>query len=325
MTAEAMTQSSPLDLRVHAITFEAEGVLTIEFRDPLGRPLPRFSAGAHIDVALPNGISRSYSLINPQTESDRYVIGVGRDPASGGGSAYLCETLRPGQMLPVASPRNTFALVEDAPLSVLIAGGIGITPIWSMVRQLESLGRPWRLYFATKTRRQAAFLAPILELEKHKPGRVVVTFDHEPGGAMLDIPAIIAGCAPQAHLYCCGPSGMLRAFEVASAARPPSTVHMEFFTSDQARASGGFEVVLARSGKTVQVAPGQSILDALLAEGLQLAYSCREGVCGTCETEVLEGLPDHRDAVLSKRERDSNRNMMICVSGCLNGRLVLGL
>lgn len=118
---------------------------------------------------------------------------------------------------------------------------------------------------------------------------------------------------------------MLRAFEAATAGRHPSTVHMEFFTADAARATGSFEVVLARSGKTVHIPPGQSILDTLLADGLRLAYSCREGVCGTCETDVLDGQPDHRDVVLSKRERASNRKMMICVSGCLNGRLVLGL
>jgi vanillate O-demethylase ferredoxin subunit len=315
-----------LNVRVHLVRTEAEDARSLELRAPDGADLPPFTAGAHLDVHLPGGMSRSYSLTNPQSERHRYVITVNRDAASRGGSRHMCEVVRPGEMLQINAPSNTFQLREDAEQSVLLAGGIGITPLWCMIQRLEQLGKPWRLYYAARTRPKMAFLGELQQLEQRAPGRVTFNFDHEPGATMFDIAAIVREQPPSAHLYCCGPTGMLKAFEAATQGRAPETVHLEYFTSDVAPAQqGGFEVVLARSKKTIRIEPGQTILQAVLALGMNVPRSCTQGVCGTCDTAVLEGIPDHRDTVLSKRERESNKKMMICCSGSLSERLVLDL
>jgi len=315
-----------LNVRVHLVRTEAEDARSFELRAPDGADLPPFTAGAHLDVHLPGDISRSYSLTNPQSERHRYVITVNRDAASRGGSRHMCEVVRTGEMLRINAPSNTFQLREDAEQSVLLAGGIGITPLWCMIQRLEELKRPWRLYYASRTRPKMAFLRELRELEQRAPGRVTLNFDHEPGAVMFDIAEIVREQSPSAHLYCCGPTGMLKAFEAATEGRAPETVHLEYFTSDVAPAQqGGFEVVLARSKKTIRIEPGQTILQAVLALGMNVPRSCTQGVCGTCETAVLEGIPDHHDTVLSKRERESNKKMMICCSGSLSERLVLDL
>ena len=314
-----------IPVRVHAITYEAVGILSFEFRPLAGGDLPAFTAGAHFDVLMPGGAQRSYSLINPPTETGRYVIAVNRDPESRGGSSFLCEKVRPGDVLEITPPSNSFALVEAAERSVFIAGGIGITPLWCMIQHLEVLGRPWRLYYAARTRAKTAFLTYLERLEAVDPGRVVLTFDHEPGYAMLDLTEVIAEQPPGTHFYCCGPVGMLKAFEAAAEDRDPDQIHVEYFSASQPVAAGGFEVVLARSGAAIWIPPDKTILEMLLAAGHIVPHSCTEGVCGTCETIVLEGLPDHRDNVLSKRERASNKKIMICRSGCLGQRLVLDL
>ena len=314
-----------MQVRVHAVRYEADGVFSFELRSLDASPLPGFTAGAHIDLGLPDGLNRSYSLINPQGERDKYVIAVNKDPESRGGSKYLCEKVQPGAVLEISAPSNNFELVETAPLSVLIAGGIGITPLRCMVHRLESLQRAWRLYFAARTQNRAAFLQDFRRLEEASPGRVKITFDHEPGNEVLNLAAIVKGQPAGAHFYCCGPTGMLKAFEDATRPLPPETVHVEYFSSDVPKAKGGFEVVLARANKTIQVKPDQTILAALAEHGVNVASSCREGVCGTCETVVLEGIPDHRDKVLSPRERASNKRMMICCSGSIGNRLVLDI
>jgi ferredoxin-NADP reductase len=314
-----------LELRVHAITFEADGILSFDLRATDGRNLPPFTAGAHLDVHIGPEMERSYSLTNLQDERHRYVIAVSRDAASRGGSRYMCDTVRTGELLRIRPPSNTFALNETAKESVFIGGGIGITPLLGMIRRLESLGAPWTLHYAARTRHLTAFRSEFAALERAKPGRVHITFDHEPGHAKLDLAAIVAAASPQAHFYCCGPTGMLQAFEAAAAGRSPDNVHTEYFSPTQAAARGGFEVVLKRSNKTVFIPPDKSILQTLLDEGYRIAHSCTEGVCGTCETRVLEGIPDHRDTVLSARERASNKMMMICCSGVKSGQLVLDI
>jgi tetrachlorobenzoquinone reductase len=312
-------------VRVHAIRYEADGVLSFELRALDGRQLLDFTAGAHIDIHLPTGLTRSYSLINAQGECDKYMIAVNRDPQSRGGSQYLCERVRPGDVFEISAPTNNFELFEAAPLSVLIAGGIGITPIWCMTQRLESLRRPWRLYFAARTRERAAFVRDMMRLEQAVPGRIEITFDHAPGYQMLDLATIVNAQPAGTHFYCCGPTGMLKAFEDATRLLPPELVHVEYFSSDLPKAQGGFDVILARAKKTIRVRPDQTILAALLENGVEVPRSCTEGVCGTCETVVLEGIPDHRDKVLSQRERDSNRKMMICCSGSIGDRLVLDI
>jgi vanillate O-demethylase ferredoxin subunit len=296
--------------------------------------LPAVAAGAHIDVHLPNGLVRQYSLMDPG-ESQRYRIGVHRDPASRGGSECMHETLRVGDRLTIGIPRNNFPLAEDAAHSVLIAGGIGITPIIGMVRRLTALGRSWTLYYCTRTEKRAAFLEELKALAVAAPqGELHCVFDQEPGNAMLDLAAVVqrheSGQGGGAHFYCCGPAGLLRGFEQATAALPAERVHVEYFAAPaNADAAGAetkaFSVTLARSGKTIEIPADKSILDVLLEHGVSVLNSCREGVCGSCETNVLAGEPDHRDAVLGPGERAANRTMMLCVSRCKSASLTLDL
>ncbi len=312
-----------LSLLVKSITFEAEDVVSLDLRPEGGGPLPPFSAGAHIDLELGPGLTRSYSLANPQEERHRYVIGVQKDAASRGGSLFIHDRVRVGQVLGASMPRNNFPLVEDAAETILFAGGIGITPVWCMVQRLTALGRPWRLHYAVRTRRRAAFLDRITALGT---AGFHLHVDDEADGRVFDLAPIVADAPPGAQLYCCGPSPMLAAFEAATASRPAETVHTEYFAAKEpVAAKGGFAVVLARQGRTIFVPEGATIIDALRDNGIDAPHSCLEGVCGTCETTVLDGIPEHRDLVLSARERASNRTMMICCSGCQGDRLVLDL
>ena len=308
-----------MQLRIKSATWEVPDIVSYELRDPDGGELPPFTAGAHIDLTLPNGLIRSYSLINPQSERLRYVIAVQKDRASRGGSKWVHENFRVGDLVTIAGPRNNFALDESARASLFIAGGIGITPILSMIARLSALGRPWELVYCARTRAAAAF-ADTLQ------GNVRFNFDQEPGGCLPDIAALVAAAPPEAHLYCCGPLPMLAAFESATAHVPRERVHVEYFTArEPAAVEGGFKVVLAKSGREFVVPPGKTILDTLLEAGLDIPYSCTEGVCGTCETKVLEGIPDHRDLILTEEERAAGKTMMICCSGAKTEKLVLDL
>lgn len=313
-----------MQLMIRSRRMEAEDVVSLELVDECGEPLPPFTAGAHIDLVLGNGCSRSYSLVNDPAERDRYVIAVNKDPASRGGSRYVHEVLQAGQSIEVRGPRNNFELVENAPLVVLFAGGIGVTPLRCMIQRMEALGRPWMLHYAARSRVRCAFLDEVAALEARHSGRVHLHFDDEAGGRPMDIAARIAASPADAHLYCCGPNPMMRAFEAATAGRPPETVHVEYFTAQHdAACAGGFQVVLARSQRTVFVKKGQSILDTLLDAGVDVANCCREGVCGTCQTTVIDGQPDHRDSYLTPPERKNS--MMVCCSGSLSDKLVLDL
>jgi ferredoxin-NADP reductase len=314
-----------LNVRVHGIQCQADDIFTFELR-PLGDArLPPFTAGSHIEILMRNGLERSYSLVNPQHETHRYVVAVAKDPQSRGGSEFMCEILRPGHELQVTSPSNNFALVEDAANTVLIAGGIGITPIWSMLQRLKQINRSWDLFYTARSRKRTAFLAELLELQSQYPDRINLIFDEEPNFSRFDLETIVRRQIPGAHFYCCGPAGLLTAFERATAGMDPATIHIERFSAEQAPARGGFEVTLAKSRRSFRIPVDKTILEVLLSEGIEVNRSCMEGVCGTCETLVLEGIPDHRDSVLSKREREANKVMMICCSGSKTGKLVLDL
>lgn len=316
-----------LDLRVRAITWEADGILGFELAPATPNTLlPAFDAGAHVDLHLGNGLIRSYSLLNAPGERHRWCFAVNRDAASRGGSRFMHESMRPGQIVTVGLPRNNFPLVVDAAHSVFIAGGIGITPVLGMIRRLTALGRRWRLHYAARTRETAAFVPVLSALAEQAGAELDIRYDREPGAQPLDLGTIVATLPEDAHVYCCGPLGMLAAFEAATAALPRERVHVEYFAAKDAPATGGgFEVKLARSGRSVAVAAGQSILDALIAIGIEPPNSCREGVCGTCETRVLCGTPDHRDLVLSEAEKAAGDRMMICCSGAKTPSLELDL
>lgn len=313
-----------IEVRIAAIGIEAADVKSYDLRPVDGGMLPPFTAGAHVDVRLPNNMQRSFSLHNPQGERNRYVIAVGLDRNSRGGSRFMHQALRVGDRLTVSPPRNNFELDETAPHSVLIAGGIGITPLWCMVQRLEELRRPWTLHYCARTRDRAAFVNALQALPPNSSGHVHFNFDEEPGGKMLDMAELLKDADPAHHYYCCGPLPMLAAFEAAAAALPRGHVHVEYFTAKDAPATaGGFTVVLARSGRTVQISAGKTILETLLGLGMDVPFACEMGTCATCETRVIEGVPDHRDVVLSPEEKASNSVMMICCSGSIGDRLVL--
>jgi ferredoxin-NADP reductase len=315
-----------MQVRVKRISYEAESINSYELVAPEGGDLVRFTAGSHVDLHLSNGMIRSYSLINDQSERSRYVIAINKDAASRGGSSYIHETLRAGSLIMISHPKNNFALAENANHSVLVAGGIGITPLLSMIRRLGALRRSWELYYATRTRSAAAFLDELNSLAFDATAKLHLHFDEEVSGRMLDLLAIIRTASADAHLYCCGPIAMLEAFEAATANRPPEQVHVEYFKAkEKPAAEGGFRVKLARSNRTITVEPGKTILNALLDAGIAVNFSCTEGICGTCETRVIEGIPDHRDLFLGKEDHAANNTMMICCSGSKSSTLVLDL
>lgn len=312
------------------MTWEAQSIMGIDLVPlPPMRSLPAFSAGAHVDLHLdtPQGsLVRSYSLLNDPRETHRYCLGVNRDANSRGGSSHVHAALRVGDCLTISSPRNHFPLDETAPHHVFIAGGIGITPMLSMIARSQALGTPWTLYYAARSREHAAFLERFESEAGRAGGQVVLNFDQEPGGKLLDLKAVVADLPAGAHVYCCGPIPMLQAYEEATAGLPPERVHKEYFAAQQAPASdGGFTVELARSRKTVQVPAGKTILDCLIEIHAEPPHSCREGVCGTCEVKVLSGTPEHRDVVLSDSEHAANDRMMVCCSGSRSPTLVLDL
>ena len=320
-----MSSTPSIEVRVQSTRWEAEGIVSLELVRTDGAMLPAFAAGAHIDMELPNGISRSYSLMNDPTETHRYVVAVNRDPASRGGSKFIHDALRCGDRLQISAPGNNFPLEESAGHTVLFAGGIGVTPLLCMARRLQALGRSWEIWYSARSRSVAACIDALMALDAAAGGnRVHLNFDQAPGGRMLDLEALVGACAPDTHVYCCGPLPMLAAFEKACAARDQATVHVEYFSSaTPVAAEGGYTVVLSRSGRSIEVTPGKTILDAMLDSDIDVPYSCMEGVCGTCELRVIEGLPDHRDLVLSKEERAANKSLMVCCSGSLTPRLVL--
>jgi tetrachlorobenzoquinone reductase len=314
------------EVRVKRISYEAENVNSYELVAPRGGELVPFTAGSHIDLHLPSGMIRSYSLVNDQSERHRYVVAVNKDKESRGGSQFVHDNIRAGDLITISHPRNNFALCEDAAHSVLIAGGIGITPLLSMVRRLEQIGRPWELFYAARSRLAAAFLDELGALKPNVHLNLHVDVDDERSGRVFDLAGIVAKAPVDAHLYCCGPVPMLEAFERATAGRAGDHVHVEYFQAKEAPAiEGGFEVRLARSKRTIAVEAGKTILDALLDAGIAANYACAEGVCGTCETRVLEGMPDHRDQFLSKEEQVANATIMICCSGSKSRTLVLDL
>lgn len=314
-------------VRIRSIHWEATDVCSFVLEAHAGTALQLFDPGAHIDLKLPNGLMRSYSLSH-QRDDGRYRITVARDPNSSGGSALLTEHLRPGDTFVITDARNTFPLFEGAPLSVFIAGGIGITPFVSMIQQLNAGGHTWRLHYCVRTRDRAALLGELETLASVGDGEVVLNIDQEPGGITLDLPEVINMLGTADHVYCCGPTGMLDAFRGAcqAAAIPDERIHYEYFKSNVAAASeGGFDLVLARAGKTIRVAEGQTILQTLLAHGFDIPFSCEEGVCGSCETGVLAGEPEHRDLILTEAERAAGRTMMVCCSGSKSAKLTLDI
>jgi ferredoxin-NADP reductase len=312
--------------KLKGVTQEAEDICVLEFGAADGAPLAPFSAGAHIDLHLANGLVRSYSLVNSPTEHHRYVIGVKKEAEGRGGSRFIHEQLHVGDVIEIGVPRNNFSLREEAGRSVLIAGGIGVTPLACMSRRLEELGKPWELHYAARDRSSAGFVPQLGAFGPKVNFYFPTEFYASSRATRIDIADIVHRAPPDAHIYCCGPRSMLSAFEAAVAGRAADQIHVEFFSNTEPfDTEGGFEVMLAKSGETIEVPSGKTILDVLLARGIDAPYSCLEGVCSSCETRVISGIPEHRDLILTTQERAAGDRMMICCSRSKSRTLVLDL
>jgi vanillate O-demethylase ferredoxin subunit len=318
-----------MTLRVAKKWRETADICSFELVDPQGRQLPPFTAGAHIDVETAPGVVRQYSLCNAPQRRDVYQIGVLREPASRGGSTAMIDQVAVGQDIRVSEPRNHFELDPSARHSVLIAGGIGVTPILCMAERLSNVGEPFEMHYAARTRDSAAFLERIAAAPFADKARL--HFDDGPRAQRLDIDAVLADPSPGAHLYVCGPGGLIEAVLKTAKAKgwPDSRVHREFFAplasaADQADPEG-FEVKLASSGQVFAVPADKTIVQVLADQGIEVPVSCEQGVCGTCLTRVLEGEPDHRDSFLTQDEQALNDQMTLCCSRAKSPRLVLDL
>lgn len=319
---QTQANGARIKARLQSIRYATADIQLFEFVSVDGSALPATSAGAHVDVHLANGITRSYSLIRAESAPQSYVVGVKRDPNSRGGSRYMHEQLRVGTALELSAPRNLFPLKEDAAHTVLFAGGIGITPILCMAERLEQLGVSWEMHYASRSRADLALLPELARFGD----KVHVHADDE-AGRVLDLAAIVAKAPQDAHFYCCGPAPMLTAYEAACAARAPETVHLERFgaSAPVATSGDGFTVQLARTGIELHVPSNATLLDVLTQNGIAIDSSCQAGICGCCEVTVIEGEIDHRDEVLTSAQRADNKTMMTCCSRAKGERIVIDL
>jgi ferredoxin-NADP reductase len=309
------------ELVVAARTLVADGIVALELTGPQGEDLPRWTPGAHIDLLLAPGLERQFSLCGDPGDRGRWRIAVLRESEGRGGSAHVHDRLSVGDRVRARGPRNHFAL-EPAEEYLFIAGGIGITPLLPMLDQASRDGAPWRLVYGG---RRAASMAFVDELPTDG-GRVALWPQDERG--LIDLEGLLVEPRPGCRIYCCGPEPLLEAVGGLVAGWPPHSLQTERF-SPKAHAlegpAGSFVVRLDHSDLEVTVGQGQSIVEAVEAVGIDVITSCREGTCGTCETTVLEGLPDHRDSILSDEEHAANDTMMICCSRSLSPVLVLDL
>jgi ferredoxin-NADP reductase len=315
-----------LALVVRRITAPTPRIRLLELATADGAALPGFTAGSHIDVDMPIGEGRSYSLLNDPAETNRYVIAVLREELGRGGSAWMHDTVCEGDVLTVAPPTNHFALNEAAEAHLLIAGGIGITPIMAMVARLLRLGASFSLHYCARSPEETAFGD---DLAARLGDRLHLYHDGGDPARGLDVAALLGRRAPGSHVYVCGPRGLIQAVRGATTAWPTGTVHWEAFSgSDEDTAprtnDQPFEVELAKSGKVLMVGAGEKILDVLRANDVRVKSLCKDGVCGTCRVKYLAGAVDHRDDVLTNKQR--TQFLQVCVSRALPGeRLVLDL
>jgi vanillate O-demethylase ferredoxin subunit len=313
-------------VKVVARRREAEDIVSFELASADGGALPRFAAGAHIDVEIRPGLVRQYSLCNDPEEAHRYLIAVLRDPDSRGGSAAIHDEVEAGQTLRISEPKNHFPLIP-ASSYLLFAGGIGVTPILCMAERLARSGAGFRMHYCARSPERAAFVERVRG--SAFADRVHFHFDAGGAGQKLDLDAVLEQAPAGTHVYVCGPSGFIDFVAGSARARgwPPEAVHQEYFGAAPLDTSGdaSFEVRLASSGKTWVVPAGQTVVQALGAHGIDIPVSCEQGVCGTCITRVLDGEPDHRDMYFSDEERARNDQFTPCCSRAKSAMLVLDL
>lgn len=314
-----------LKLRVVNRQDQGHDVLVADLVRADGADLPPFEAGAHVDLLLPGGIVRQYSLAGNPAERGRYRLGILKDPASRGGSLAAHTALVDGAEVEVGLPRNHFPLAMEAARTVLLGGGIGITPMIAMAWALHNAGKPFELHYCSRSRSASAFLDELAA--SPFADQVHLHFDDEAPEQRLDLNAVLAGEHSGTHVYTCGPTGFME-WVIAEAKRlgiADARIHKEYFQATVDSHGNSFEVVAKKSGKTVQVADGQSIVAALATVGIKIKVSCEQGVCGTCLCTVLEGEPDHRDAFLTDEEKADNDQILLCCSRAKSDRLVLDL
>ena len=313
------------DLVVRRRVMPAEGVAVLDLAHPENEDLPRWEPGAHVDLMLRDGLTRQYSLCGDPGDRGVWRVGILLDPNSRGGSRFVHDNLHEGTTVRVRGPRNHFPLV-DAPRYRFVAGGIGITPIYAMLEEVQRTGGDWTLLYGGRTRASMTFAD---ELAERYPDRVTVWPQDEKG--LLDLEGLLKDPEDGTLVYSCGPEGLLSALEQHTAHWPPGALHIERFAAkapsaeEAAQALDRFEVVCHRSGVTLEVTADQSILDVLEDADIPIMASCYEGVCGTCEARIVEGTPDHRDSVLSEPEKAAGEVMLVCVSRSRTERLVLDL
>lgn len=301
----------------------AEGIAGFELR-PVSGLLPTFQPGAHVDLHLPNGLIRQYSIVNRPGETDRFVIGVKREPDSKGGSSCLHDTVRAGDVLAISEPRNNFPLRRDAVKTLFVAGGIGITPLIAMAQALAHMGLPHELHYFAQDEAQLAFSERLAGLG----AALTPHLGLDPQGTAGRLLDIFQGYEPGMHLYLCGPGPMLETARRIAAGEgwPEEAVHYEYFKNTNViDDSSEFEVALARSALTLKVPAGRTILEVLRENGVDMPSSCEQGACGTCLATVIEGEPDHQDVYLNAAERRSGTKIMTCVSRSRSPRLVLDI
>ena len=321
-----MSAELSLRVRVAAKTVEAQDICSFELVEVDGQPLPAFSAGSHVDVMVGDK-TRQYSLCNDPAESHRYLIAVLRDPATRGGSAGMHDQVQVSDVIQISAPKNHFALAHDARSHLLLAGGIGVTPILCMAERLAVMGAAFEMHYCARSRERMAFHDRIAA-SRFAP-QVQCHFDDGPAAQKFDIVGRLAQPQPGVHLYVCGPKGFMDA--VLSTARaqgwPESQLHYEFFSADVAPSAtdDSFEVQLASSGRIVVVPKDKTVVQALAAAGVEVQTSCEQGVCGTCITRVLSGTPDHKDLYFTPEEHAANDQFTPCCSRAKSARLVLDL
>jgi vanillate monooxygenase ferredoxin subunit len=322
-----MSNAQTFTVRVARKQNEAEDICSFELVDIHGAALPAFSAGAHIDVHVPGGLTRQYSLCNDSAETHRYQIAVLNDSASRGGSRAMHGQVTEGTVLEISLPKNHFPLASGANKSLLLAGGIGVTPILCMAERLAMAGADFDMHYSTRSRARTAFYDRIKA--SGFASKVQFHFDDGDAAQALNINELLATGAGDRHLYVCGPKGFMDA--VLSAARasawPESQLHYEFFSAEIAPSDSdaGFDIKLASSGRIIPVPKDQTVTQALSAAGIEVQTSCEQGVCGTCLTRVLEGTPDHKDLYLTPEEQAANDQFTPCCSRSKTKVLVLDL
>jgi ferredoxin-NADP reductase len=316
-----------LKLRVRSVTYEAEGILSFELVDTQGAALPAFEAGAHIDIQTPGGLSRRYSLCNVPGQTDHYRIAVLKAPNSRGGSRAMHERVRPGDVLQVSEPHNFFPLDLQVEHTILLAGGIGITPLIAMIEQLECLNKSYELHYCTQTLERTAFMQRLAP--RVAAGLVHIHHDHGDPRNGLDIAGLLKTHRPGSQVYFCGPTGFMKAVEAATSHWPESTVHCEYFGAEPlplavSHSDGQpLEIQLSKSQRTILVDPVQTLLQALREAQVACESSCESGLCGACKVAYSGGEIEHNDYVLDEQERQTQ--VLICCARVRQGPVVLEL